>query len=437
MKYCCVFICMYNEDGGDIVGICITVLGFLFLHFHYFNYVLSTIELFPYSVSLFMIILGLLYIYRYTKRKEYIYVSIISIIMMIMLFFDNYNIRSVFLTLQTLMFVIFTLLIRKESPIINKNKALLVWLGIYTISSIVRAWSIYGWQFLNRYNDIAIIISFVSVIVLNLYIMKTRNQFYFEKQPQTTSHNVTSYQYVLMIIMSVGLIIGIYQPFVKYATYNNVDIKYYQLANEKIELGYYLQYNINYSKTTMGVNDFIPTIKLLSDDNIKKISLFINEELVLSGDYQDNLFVQTYKKTHALDNNDRCIIKLDDTEYPLEVKKVNPKKYGYKGDGISISNAVIENNHMILLPRVALYFQNHSINHVQILDKTNVVIADSNNLKSYIPYQDIHTLYYEIPYTISSPAGEGPYIIRIIYNAHPTTPYYEEYPLTIYEIDMP
>lgn len=54
------------------MGLGLIIFGFFCLHFHYLDASVYSVELFPLSLGLLIILLGFLYAYHYTHQKAYL-----------------------------------------------------------------------------------------------------------------------------------------------------------------------------------------------------------------------------------------------------------------------------------------------------------------------------------------------------------------------------
>lgn len=419
------------------MGIGIIAVGFLLLHFHFINAQILNVQLYPLYVSLPMIILGLLYSYRATKKKEYLCFVGACVLLIGLMFIDD--MRVLFLTFQTLLYVAYLLFIRKEVPNHKHKKIFLIWIIVYTIFGFIRSWTVFGWHIGHEFNQIASIISIFSVIPLTIYLLRIRKSLSIEERPQIASINISTYIYILIIAISVLGIVLVRQPLTHYTNNQTNQFRIYQLDNEVIEPIYVIDWQSYDTYEANIIGDFYIT----SDINVDTIELEFNNYAMVSG--RLNLINErTYDFSSdvnkqggwSIGGDPKCKFKLNGQKIPTKMKEINPNEYYYSDSYIKISKCMIYDGDVLVMPRIEFTNKKIQFNSIQILDNNNQIIATKQIENDNQDYSDFINVCPESINSSLKHSDETIYQVRLIYTDQDKT-IMKEYPLKLYENHMP
>ncbi|MEG0276394.1 MAG: hypothetical protein RR630_05135 [Coprobacillus sp.] len=371
-------------------------LGFLMLHLNFL----------PISISLTIIVLGLIYIYQDGRKSETLYLILTNILLIILSFLDT----AFLFTIAKFIYIV-TLLFFVEKSIVNEqdkkrfHNTILIY-GMLQLMSFIPALSL-----------LMIIQFFVSI---NIYLQMShlRKITMVEDRPQIITQPKPIGISIFVVVISIVIIALTRQTFVDY-TYNKASqISIYEVVSEEIKIQYFANQRISYRISNLYRGGRQPVLWMDDQVSGEKLSVEVDGRIVAEANIEFDGTHWIYSMISGLSVSDNisdsksCVIKIDDKEYNGVVQKVVPEQYGYKDNEIKLDHCYINNGYLITLPRIQVSGKEKHIRTIAILDK------DDNEIYSYDYEQndylssDNTTVYLESLASYKN-VSNGPYKVKI------------------------
>lgn len=427
------------------MGFGIIIFGFMCLHFHFLDMYTSHIGDFPLSISLIILVLGFLYEYQRTHKKEYLSFMGLSCLIVSITFMKD--IRMICLLLQTFLYTLFLLFVRKEFVNYQKQKKLYTWTIIYAISGIINALTLsyeynFG-QFGHNINVFSSIIASISVITTLIHLFRIKKLLNIESRPQPAAIKKPIYIHVMVVLVCIIPIVFTQYSLSEHAYNQAIKYNVYQLSNDQIEMKYLTDFYVTYPNGALSCGSSIMDLQLKTSTKPQYIEIIMNNQTISQGNinYKDDKTYQYYQQyasgiAFTPQTIPDCEIIIDGVSYQTKIKKVTLDEYKYEDSHIKISHCFIPNGQVILLPRIEIFQQDIVIQNIQIVDKDGHLLIDAIINKYDQQYRDGVTFYHEMPAIDPLSSKEGPYQIKISYQ-YQDNYFKKEYPLTLYETSLP
>lgn len=412
------------------MGYIISLLGFICLHFHFLNLKIYNIEMFPLPISLSIMILGFLYSYKEFKDKHYLYFVFVSVFLIGITLMESY-VRAIYLIVQTLLFTYYILWCFKKILSFQIKNYTHVIVGVYCFAGLLKAVCYieelrYIFLRFERNVNIIIIISFLCLIIQAFHYRKF---FIAENHVHHQVHKKPISYYFLIIFIAMMCLIVTYNPLTRYIDQKSIDTEIIEFENDFVSIKYYV--HMTYNKTQYIETSRNHEPKVILKKNIKPQQLKIKNggpNAIFEGyfDYKDNQY--DFIMTQSFDEEEVIsaysywyTLQLDNNKYPIQQKKVNYKTFSYHDKDIYISQGIILDNQVLVMPRVEFLHQKDvHIKKREIKDAQNQILSSSTSLNC--SYCDGRTIYHEIPVQTSL-QGKGPYTFIITFEDNTTKEY--------------
>lgn len=372
-------------------------IGFLMLNLNFL----------PVSISLTIIMLGLIYAYEDKKDNEILYLIIVDILVIMFSFLE---IPLLFLFIKTIYVVYLLLFIEKNVNDEVSRRRLHKTIITYALLHVFNIIPFFGF--------LSIVLFFITVSIFR-QLLKIRKGELKEDKPQLIMHQIPVAISVIVIVMSMVIIVFSRQYFVDY-TYNKAsNITVYEVISEKIKIRYFATQTVHYRLTNSWRGGSKPWI--VCDEELKgeTLSVVVNGRTVAKGllefDGSKNIYNQQSSfdiSSMGLDTQTSCIIKVDENEYKGVIQKVEPSEYGYKDKNIQIDHCYIQEGYALSLPRIQVTGKDKAIRSVTVYDKSDEIIANFVYEDRDHNSSDNKSVYLE-NITSSDGIGVAPYKVKI------------------------
>ena len=425
------------------MGLGLIAWGFLFLHFNFTDYRFDRVQVLPMTICIPIIILGLLYAYRDTKKKEYLNFVTIAIVLLGLTLFEN--VRQLYLLVLVILYVGLLLFISKQFPHYLKQKRFTKWIIFYGIFGLLRAVTTPFNIVFEAWNQAIYLLSslmtIIAIIPLSIHLYFIKKTVTIEQHPQLTPPSIPKCIYVLVIVISIVFIGFTNSKFVGYTYEQAIGCKLYMITNDSIEPQYMMAWETSYSSVYDPIDYIlIDDVQLKEGIHADNLEIKMNGYPAIRGEFQyvnENQYHFSSSTDESgpfnhLYSSHFSEFKLDGQVIPTKCEEQALQRYGYQDSHIIIKDCRITDNHVFVLPQIEILNQNIKINTIEILDQNNKVIV--SDYKYEHVYRDGVSFYPEsLVETLNN--GEGPYYIRITYDNQENT--VEEYPLKEYAHNLP
>lgn len=422
------------------MGLGIIIFGFFFLHFHFLNAQIYNIQLFPLSVSLPIIILGLLYAYRDSTKKEYLYFIFPCILLIVLTFMKD--VRFPYLILLTLTYLCFVSFMVKQVSNDNQKKTIKICLLIYLISGFFKAaTSMHGLFFNYDINQISSLIYPLSMIVLSYHLYKIKKWIHVESRPQVIPSPLPVWSHFLIIVLCITVILSTHTLFVQHSYDQSIQLDVYEFVSEKVKVKYFIEWGIEPMRPQDS--EVTPSIELLGKDRPHEMTILLNENILTKGSFQYD--GDEYKYIEEVRNRYEsyfeiipdCVILMDGNRYEAKVQKVKTNEYGYKDSHVQISHCMIENGRAFVMPRVEFFHQKVIVHKMSIHNAKGQILTQTELDEASMYYNDGTSFLPEFPIDKGPEYDNAPYSCTITYTNQDNQTITKEYLLTEYENHMP
>lgn len=416
------------------MGIGLSTIGFLLLHFHFLNNRSDMIQFIPLSISLTIIILGLLYLYHYTHQKNCLFLVGLNCLLIIISFMEH--IRPAYLFLQTISFFLYIFVIKKETSL-EKNKRLCFLLFLYLVFGILKAMtSLDGLvhnYFINHYSSILLLITCVFICCYSVKIMREKQR---ESRPRISPTKRPSIFTLGMIIICMLLFISLLNPLVEYSYNQSRRFHAYQLETDQLNIQYLITATRNPRSQYFEDTHQPFHVELKNGIKPQMMKLYFNDTLLSAGTFEynkDNEYLYIENERHPypslLLSKQTYTVELDHQKYTAQIQPVELDEYKYYDQDISISRCFIKDNYIYSFPRVIINNPHVILETVEIVDSRYQVVASLDNIHQLQFSADGKTVCLESMNVFQTNQSQKPYMFVITYkdkNQHIR----KEYPLT-------
>lgn len=428
------------------MGLGMIIFGFACLHFHFLDAQVYNIEIFPLSISLMILILGFLYGFQKTRKKEYLFMIGLSCIMIGLTFMQD--VRVEYLLGQTLLYTFFLLFMKKEVSDYPKSKAYCIWIILYVICGVMKTFTVPGYFYLlgkysyhaNEYFSVMLVISVIATLI---HLLRIKKLVHVENHPQPIIMRKSVFLSLFTILIAVIVIAFTQYSIIEHAYDVSIQNDVYQISNDQIVIKYLFPFRVDYSNGVMTNTDVSSEIELKTEAKPKYLTIEINNQIISRGyivyhddqtyEYQEQESSE-YMGFYPLYSN--CDITLDDCTYRAKIEKIHLEKYKYEDQEIRISQCLIHDGKVMTIPRIEIFHQKRTIKYIKILDKNRKVLTYQERDPAEQQYHDGVTFYHELPFSEMLYQGEGPYTIIIAYQDQEHI-IEKEYPLISDETSLP
>ncbi|WP_270639846.1 hypothetical protein [Longibaculum muris] len=385
------------------MGLGLIIFGFFCLHFHYLDASVYSVELFPLSLGLLIILLGFLYAYHYTHQKAYLAFSLMSCLMIALTFIPY--VRFIYLLGQTILYGSYLLFVIKQNKDYDYIKKLKLWSSLYFISGLCKAFCYQ--QRLYQFNTVASLFISVFVIATLWHLYKIKKQTHQETRPQLTRKHIPYYGYLVIIGVSISLIVIAHSYLIDFVENKNCYFEAYEIVSDKATVQYVVDYQAPYLHQSEVNLKNRPTVILKDHIKPKKAQIYIGDNIISQGyfhEIDDNLtymedILESHFAIHLYNHYlPQCRIVLDDVSYPAKLQKMNYQEYGYEDDFVKISRCYMSKDYILSYPRIEWKNQSIRLQSLSFVDNNDQEIEKleyMNDRHFNEDYHDFRTIVFE------------------------------------------